>query len=337
MNGYERLLATIRGQAADRTPVAPQLFGHAAHLCNVSLRDYGQSGALMADCQLRMQAHYRSDAVFAFMDFCVESEALGSRVRFYDTQYPEIVDYVLPAQAAADALRLPDPMADGRLPEMLRGIAALRAGLGDRVLLTGCLLGPMTLAAQLYGIENALFLAADMPERYETALDFATACAIRYGQAQLAAGAHLVAVFDPAASPAVVPPAFFRQLLLPRLQRLLAALRRAGALATWLNIAGPTAPILASYPAAGADIATFDYEVSVAEACRLLPDTCLVGNLKALDFLDAHPERTTLAARQLVDACRERGRFILSSGCETPPESAPANIAALLAACDAGG
>ena len=115
------------------------------------------------------------------------------------------------------------------------------------------------------------------------------------------------------------------------------ALRRAGALATWLNIAGPTAPILASYPAAGADIATFDYEVSVAQACRLLPDTCLVGNLKALDFLDAHPERITLAARQLVDACRERGRFILSSGCETPPESAPANIAALLAACDAGG
>ncbi|MDE1546394.1 uroporphyrinogen decarboxylase family protein [Dechloromonas agitata] len=308
MNGYERLLATIRGQAADRTPVAPQLFGHAAQLCNVSLRDYGQSGALMADCQLRMQAHYRSDAVFAFMDFCVESEALGSRVRYYDTQYPEIVDYVLPAQADAGALRLPDPMADGRLPEMLRGIAALRAGLGDRVLLTGCLLGPMTLAAQLYGIENALFLAADMPERYETALDFATACAIRYGQAQLAAGAHLVAVFDPA-----------------------------GALATWLNIAGPTAPILASYPAAGADIATFDYEVSVAEACRLLPDTCLVGNLKALDFLDAHPERITLAARQLVDACRERGRFILSSGCEIPPESAPANIAALLAACDAGG
>ena len=46
MNGYDRLLATIRGQAADRTPVAPQLFGHAARLCNVSLRDYGQSGAL---------------------------------------------------------------------------------------------------------------------------------------------------------------------------------------------------------------------------------------------------------------------------------------------------
>ena len=47
----------------------------------------------------------------------------------------------------------------------------------------------------------------------------------------------------------------FRELLLPRLQRLFAALRQAGAVANWLNIAGPTAPILPWYPAAGADIA----------------------------------------------------------------------------------
>ena len=33
-------------------------------------------------------------------------------------------------------------------------------------------------------------------------------------------------------------------------------------------------------------------------------------------------------------AFRERSGFILSSGCEIPPESAPANIAALIAARD---
>jgi len=334
MNSLQRILAAVHFTAADLPPVVPQLFGHAARLCGVRLRDYGQDGALMADCQLHAQAHYRSDAVFAFMDFSMESEAIGSRLRFYDEQYPEIVDYVLPATADAAQLRLPDPTADGRLPELLRGIERLRSRLGETTLVAGSLLGPMTLATQLYGIETALFLAADNPDRFEIALDFATECAIRYGQAQIAAGAHLPVVFDPAASPAVVPPAFFRELLLPRLQRLFAALRQAGAIANWLNIAGPTATILPWYPEAGADIATFDYYVSPEQACRLLPQTCLVGNIKPLDFLDVNPERITGAARQLLTAFRERGGFILSSGCEIPPESAPANIAALVAARD---
>jgi len=65
-----------------------------------------------------------------------------------------------------------------------------------------------------------------------------------------------------------------------------------------------------------------------------LPQTCLLGNLKSLDFLDAHPQRIAAAAHLALAAFRERGGFILSSGCEIPPESAPANIAALIAARD---
>ncbi len=178
----------------------------------------------------------------------------------------------------------------------------------------------MSLATQLYGMEAALFLAADDPGRFEIALDYATACAIRYGQAQITAGAHLPVVFDPAASPAVVPPAFFRELLLPRLQRLFAALRQAGAVANWLNIAGPTAPILPWYPAAGADIATFDYYVSPEQAAGLLPQTCLLGNLKSLDFLDAHPQRIAAAAHLALAAFRERG------GSSFLPAANPARI-----------
>lgn len=330
MNSLERLLAAARFEPTDLPPIAPQLFGHAARLHGVRLRDCMQDGGLLADCQLHAQAHYRTDAVFAFMDFCVESEAIGSRVKFYDEQYPDIVDYVLPANADAGRLRLPDPAADGRLPELLRAIGCLRSKLKDTVLVAGSLLGPMTLTTQLYGIETALFLAADDPDRFELTLDFATEVAIRYGTAQIRAGAHIPVLFDPAASPAVVPPGFFRELLLPRLKRVFAALHQAGAVANWLNIAGPTAPILPWYTEAGADIATFDYYVSAEQACLLLPQTCLIGNLKSLDFLDPQPERITGAAQQLLTAFKARGGFILSSGCEIAPESDPANITALM-------
>ena len=86
-----------------------------------------------------------------------------------------------------------------------------------------------------------------IPDRLERLMDFATEVVIRFGQAQLQAGAHLLMVFDPSASPAVIPPNFFREFELPRLQRVFQALSEAGAAANWLHIAGPVAPILPYY------------------------------------------------------------------------------------------
>ena len=75
----------------------------------------------------------------------------------------------------------------------------MRRRLGDDALVAGAVAGPMTTSAQLYGIENALYLAIDDPPRLAAALDFATRLAIAYGLAQLDAGAHAVIVFEPAA------------------------------------------------------------------------------------------------------------------------------------------
>ncbi len=109
---------------------------------------------------------------------------------------------------------------------MLKALGILRRELGDEVLVVGCVLGPFTLTTQLLGLETTLYLAIDDPPRLERLMDFATEVVIRFGQAQLQAGAHLPVVFDPSASPAVIPPQFFREFELPRLQRVFQALGR---------------------------------------------------------------------------------------------------------------
>ena len=332
MNSLERILRATRLEPVDRTPLVPQLFGHAAVCAGLSLRDYLHDGEALAHAQIRARERYRTDAVFAFLDFGVEAEALGAQLSFGDDRYPDVVGCVLGADDDPARLRLPEPASAGRMPVCLRALRTMRQRLGDSALVAGAVAGPMTASAQLYGIENALFLAIDDPPRLAAALDFSTRLAIRYGLAQLDAGAHAVIVFDPAASPAVVPPGFFREFLAPRLGRVLAALRGGGAAFTWLNIAGPTAGILDCYAHLGADAATFDYYLSAAEASRLLPRTCLAGNLKSLDFLDAAPDVVKREARGLVAAFGGRGGFLLSSGCEIPPEAAAGNIAAMAAA-----
>ncbi|MEN6586753.1 MAG: uroporphyrinogen decarboxylase family protein [Sulfuricella sp.] len=332
MNSLERIKAALAFGTPDRTPAVPQLFGHAAVVGGVTLRDYLRDGSLLAACQARTLERYGHDVVFAFMDLCVETEALGSTLQFRENQYPDVISYALTPSGDLP-LAVPDPASAGRMPELLKATSILRRELGDTVLVAGCVAGPMTLATQLLGIETALYLAADDPARFEKILDFSTAVATRYGCAQIAAGAHLPIVFDPAASPAVVPPQFFRELLLPRLQQVFAAFRQAGALANWLNIAGPTAATLPYYPEAGADIANFDYYVEPDQVQRLLPRTCVDGNMKSLLFVEGTPDEVAATAARLITAFAQRGGFLLSSGCEIPPEAKPENIAAMVAAC----
>lgn len=332
MNGIERITATVGFERPDRVPVIPQVFGHAARLAGVSLCDYVRDGELLARCQVEALQQYGYDAVFALMDTSVETEAAGSVLTYPQNRYPHVKTYALSDAAGIEGLAAPDPLSDGRMPELLKAVRSLRREVGDDALVVGCVLGPMTVAMQLMGAEAALYLATDHPERFERLLDFAAEVAIRFGTAQIEAGAHLPIVFDPSASPAVSPPQFFRENELPRLLKVFTALKEAGATANWLHIAGPAAPILPLYTQAGVDIANFDYCVTSLEAGEALPRTCLDGNIKSLSFVDGTPETIAKESTVLLDRFAHRGGFILSSGCEIPPEAKPENVVAMVTA-----
>jgi len=332
MNSLERIQAAVRFQSTDRVPVIGQVFGHAAALAGVPLGDYVQDGELLARCQIEALEQYGYDAVFALMDVAVETEALGSVLSYAPDRYPVVSKYAVETGADLEGLAIPDPQEAGRMPELLRAARILREEVGDEVLVVGCVVGPMTLAVQVMGIERALYLAVDEPQTFERLLDLAADVIVAYGTAQIEAGAHLPVVFNPSASPEVVPPQFFRELELPRLTRVFAAFQKAGALANWLHITGAVEPILGYYPEAGVDIANLDYSVDPAKAKAILPETCLDGNIKPLSFVDEQPSLIEAAAAALIERFDSRGGFILSPGCEIPPEARPENVAALVTA-----
>jgi uroporphyrinogen decarboxylase len=330
MNSLERITAAIKMQHVDRVPVIAQIFAHAAVLAGVSINEYVRNGDTLARCQLNALEKYGCDAVFSVMDTSVETEAIGSTLHYYENMYPVVEKHILSPGADLNSLSVPDPYKSGRMPEMLKALGILRKEIGNETLVVGCVLGPFTLAGQLLGLENTLYLAVDDPELLGRLLDFTTRVIIRFGQAQLEAGAHLPVVFDPSASPAVIPPALFREFELPRLRQIFQALKANGAAASWLHIAGPAAPILSYYREAGVDIANFDYCVSKEEANNMLPTICLDGNIKSLSFVEGNPAEIGRESKILLSFFHDRRGFILSSGCEIPLESRPENIAAMV-------
>jgi uroporphyrinogen decarboxylase len=333
VNSIERVLAAVNFGTPDRTPVMPQIFGHAAVISGRSILEYVQNGTVAADCQLAALRQYGHDNVFAATDVCLEAEAIGATLRFAPDYYPAVAKPLLTAQSDIASLQVPDPRRAGRMPELLSMAGKLRQAVGDETLVVGMVQGPMTLALQLLGPEAALYFAADDSDRFETLLDYCADVAIRFGLAQMKAGAHLPLVFEPGGCPEVVPPGYFRELLAPRLSRIFRAFKKAGASVNWLHIAGRTLPILPMYAGVGVTLGNFDYCVDAQRLCDELPHPlCVDGNIRPLAFIEDEPEQIEAEARRLIQVFSRRGGFILSSGCEIPPESKPANVAALVCA-----
>ena len=230
------------------TMVIAQVFGHAATLAGVPVGDYVRDGELLAQCQIQALDRHDYDAVFALMDVNVETEAAGPVLAYRADAYPVAQSYALAGVVEPDALAIPDPSRDGRMPELLRAARILRREVGDEVLVVGCVLGPMTLAMQLLGPEAALYLAIDEPDRFARVLDFAASVVVRFGLAQIEAGVHLPIVFDPSSSPDVIPSSFYREFVVPQLARVFSAFKQAGSAANWLHTAGPVESILPFYP-----------------------------------------------------------------------------------------
>ena len=337
MNSLQRVLEAVDFGSPDRVPVIPQIFGHAAILAGVTLEAYARDGGMLARCQLEALSAYGHDAVFALMGATVEAEALGSKLRYSRDNYPYVESYALRPGEDWDRLELPDPQKTGRMPQILEALRILRGQLADSVPVVGCVLGPLTLVTQLLGMETALLAAIDETSRFTRLLDFATEVVLGFGLAQMTAGAHFPLIFDPSATPEVVPRQFFREFELPRLKRLALAFKEAGAPCNWLHIAGDTSAILPLYSEIGADIANFDCPVGPSEAAAYLPRTCLDGNIKTLDFVCSSPALIQAESCSLIRSFDARGGFILSSGCEIPLESLPENIAAMVHSATASG
>ncbi|MCP4368143.1 MAG: uroporphyrinogen decarboxylase, partial [Deltaproteobacteria bacterium] len=75
-----------------------------------------------------------------------------------------------------------------------------------------------------------------------------------------------------------------------------------------------------------------DYCIDPIKAQEALPNVCIDGNIKPLAFVEAAPDEIRTEAEKIMQLFSPRGGFILSSGCEIPPESKPENIAALVEA-----
>lgn len=216
----------------------------------------------------------------------------------------------------------PDFLERPSIRVVLDALRLLRQRYGSGAAIVGKVMGPWTLSYHLYGLQPFLEDTILSPRRVHGFLQAFKEVTIRFGRAQMEAGADLLVLADHATGD-LVSPACYRDFLLPVHREITAAL---GA-PTILHICGNTANRLEYIASAGFDAFHFDSKVDPATALRLVDGKMtLIGNVNNPGtLLLGDPDEVRREVRSILSA----GIRIVGPECAVPLSTPNANLAAI--------
>jgi len=331
VTGRQRLLAAVRGEPADATPVwfMRQAGGRLSRYTTLRARhdvlEIAKTPALCAEVTLAAVDELGVDGAVLFADIMLLAEALGLEVEL--TSAGPVIAEPVRGPADVERLRTVDPAAD--LGFVLEAIRRVRTVLGERAAVIGLAGGPFTLAAYL--IEgspsrdqvHARAVMHGSPELWHALLGrIATATAV-YVQAQAAAGADVVQVFDTWAASLTADE--YAAFVAPHARRVVAA----APVPTIHHVARSTT-LLDAIASDGATVIGIDSRQSLAAARhRLGPARPVQGNLDpALVLAGSGVARA--GARRVLDEAGPAGH-VFNLGEATPRDADPAVLRDLVA------
>lgn len=334
-------LRACRRQPVDRTPTwmmrqaGRYLPQYRAVRERASFLDLCHSPDLACEVTLQPIDEFGFDAAILFSDILIPLEAMGMELQF--TPAP-----VLPSpvrdRAAVDKLGVADPGAT--MPFVLDAVRAIRKALADRVPLIGFAGAPFTMMT--YAVEGGgsktwshtkSMMFAD-PKTAHALLDKLAASCASYLEAQVAAGAQAVQLFDSWAG--ILAPADFREFALRYARRVIEALRGSP---TWRDGGVPIiyfvngcAPYLDDYAQSGADVLGVDWRVDIGEVRRRVGDgVALQGNMDPT-CLFAPPDVIRERVRAVLDAVGDGPGHVFNLGHGVLPNTNPEHVRAMVEA-----
>ena len=326
----ERLKNVLNRTATDRPPcICPggmmnMVTKELMELVNVFLPEAHTDSILMT----RLAKSVYDNGCFenVGVPFCmtVEAQSLGAEVDLGNSIYePHVVNYVLDSAAAYTNLP-PLNILGGRAQVVLEAIGMLKKEVVD-VPIIGNLTGPVSLATSL--MEPVTFYKEMRKKNKEVHeyMEFITDQLIVFGQAQIEAGADVIAISDPSGTGEILGPKYFAEFAACYLNKLLHGLKN-DQVSTIVHICGKMNSVYQELNQVGSDILSFDAIVSLKEAREALGARIIMGNISsyALEFAD--PDRI----QRLTRRCVEKGTDIIAPACGLGMKSPLSNVQTIL-------
>ncbi len=287
-------------------------------LTGAIVRDVVTDPHAQFDIQAALHLRYRTPVVLSAMDLSAEADAFGCAVNLSDHDVPSIPGRLVTDRAGADRLAVPQP-GDRRTGVYLEAVRLLRR-LPDRPLVLGGCIGPFSLAARIVGVKEAMELTVLEPALMHAVLAKSAQFLASYLRAFSDAGADGAIMAEPAAG--LLSPRSMTTFSSDYIRQIAAAVDPARFALILHNCAAKVVH-LPSMLATGLTAFHFGAPMDLPAALRKVPPAVvLCGNLDPAGvFCQLTPEEVTARTTALLTATAAHRNFIISSGCDLPPNS----------------
>ena len=302
-------------------------------LMGVSVKELTTNSDLQARGMKMIADRCDTLASVSMMDLSVEAEAFGSAVRFTDEEVPTIVSAIVTCPEDAEALQVPAITA-GRCGQYINAIRQAKVLITDRPVFAG-VIGPFSFTGRLMDVSEAMVNCYVEPEMVHLTLEKATAFLIDYIKEYKKAGANGVVMAEPLTG--MLSPALAEEFSEPYVRKIIEAVQDENFVVVYHNCGDNVLLMADSILRTGAAAYHFGNAVNMSEMLSKFPSDILVmGNVDpAGQIKNGTPETVKQATKEIMSACCGYSNFVISSGCDIPPESPWENIDAFFAAVDA--
>ena len=243
----------------------------------VSFLDLCKTPDLAAEVTVDAVERLGVDAAIIFADILLILEPMGMQLEFSASDGPVLHN---PLQTAADVERLREVDAAESLSFVMQAVRAARAALPPDLPLIGFAGAPFTLAS--YMIEGGSSrqytrtkqFMYTQPQAWHALMALLARSVARYLNAQAAAGAQAVQLFDSWVGN--LSPADYRTFVLPHSREVIASVTPGVPV---LHFGTGTNALLELMREAGGDVIGVDFRVELDDAWRRLGDVSIQGNL----------------------------------------------------------
>jgi uroporphyrinogen decarboxylase len=230
------------------------------------------------------------DAAIIFSDILVVPDAMGMPLEMVEARGP-VFRSPIRSRADVDALKVPDP--DRALRYVMDAISITKRSLGGRVPLIGFAGSPWTLATYMVegsgskDFKHIARLMLDEPDVLQRLLDKLASAVRLYLEAQIAAGADAVQIFDTWGG--FLAPDHYMRFSLDYIFNVVSNLHRDGVPVIVFSKGANHS--LTAIGDIGADVVSVDWTVDLADVRTLLGDKVAIqGNLNP-SYLYASPDK----------------------------------------------
>lgn len=327
MTSYQRVMTALEGGTPDCVPVLPLVHHWTYAQVGFNVVDTFNSVEKQVYAQYDCTRNFGYDVVNDYAAICADAAALGSKFKIHENILPTLLEPAIKDYATdLPKLKIVDPYKDGWLPLVLESVRRLKGLCKDKIAVVGYLQAPFRCAAMLRESSKVYIDMRKNKEYLHQLMEFTTINDLVFGSALVHAGADIIMISDPTSSGDTISRAQWEEFGFVHTKELVKHLKKTG-VKIFLHVCGNVIDRVGSFAELGVNGISVDEKVDLAEARRIVGNkVCLIGNVSPTHIVTKSPSEIIEESQSCIERAGKEGAFILSGGCQIPPEGKPENI-----------